>query len=82
MTAITQKQMSHIDTLKTLVDLEMGDKGTCILGYKMYVNGEQLCRQPWQGSLSCERFYRLATEYLISEGFDPSNIHIDYGRMD
>ena len=79
---LTEKQISHIDTIKTLVDLDMGDKGTCVLGYKMYVNGEQLCRQPWQGSLSCERFYKLVKEYLISEGVDPHNITIDYGKID
>ena len=79
---LTEKQISHIDTIKTLVDLDMGDKGTCVLGYKMYINGEQLCRQPWQGSLSCEKFYKLVKEYLISEGVDPHNITIDYGRID
>ena len=79
---LTEKQISHIDTIKTLVDLDMGDKGTCVLGYKMYINGEQLCRQPWQASLSCEKFYKLVKEYLISEGVDPHNITIDYGRID
>lgn len=79
---ITQEQRKKINELKDKVSREIGDVGSCVLGYKMYVNGHLLCPQPWQGSLSCGRFYDLSKEYLISEGIDPSNIHIDYGRMD
>ncbi len=79
---ITIAQQTHINTLIDFVDQNYGDKGTCVLGYRMYVNGKLLCPQPWQGSLSCERFYKLAKNYLIDEGIDPSNITIDYGRID
>jgi hypothetical protein len=79
---LTIRQQTEINKLIRFVDQQMGDKGSCVLGYKMYINGELLCPQPWQGSLSCGRFYELAKEFLISEGIDPSTIHIDYGRID
>ncbi len=79
---LTYIQQTKINKLIRLVDQQMGDTGSCVLGYKMYVNGKLLCPQPWQGSLSCGRFYELAKNYLISEGIDPSNITINYGRMD
>ena len=79
---ITQNQLNVIGLIRLQVNKEYGDKGTCVMGYNMYVNGRQLFRQPWQGSLSCEIFYDRVTDYLVEQGFNLSDITFDYGRID
>jgi len=76
------RHLQHFDKIKEQVNQEYGDKGSCVLGYKMYINGIQYFSQPWQGSLSCEVFYDRVTDYLVDEGFNLSDITFDYGRLD
>ena len=61
---------------------EIGDKGSCVLGYKLLVDGKKFIDQPAQGSTTCERVYSEVTKLLLAEGIDKSRIEIDYGTMD
>lgn len=79
---ITHEQRERIDQIKQQVWREVGDVGSCVLGYVMYVNGSKLMPQPFMGSVTNDHFYDRVKEYLLDEGVSPFNITINYGRMD
>lgn len=79
---ITNNIRQKIEDIYVDVRDNVGDKGSCVLGYKMYVNGDPLMVQPFQGSVSCDIFYDKVKAMLIKEGIDKHNINIDYGRLD
>jgi hypothetical protein len=61
---------------------EYGDHGSCILGYKLLVDGVQFISQPAQGSSTCEVVYSAVKKMLLENGVSQDRISIDYGRMD
>lgn len=61
---------------------EYGDRGSCILGYVLKLDGRQFIPQPAQGSCTCDLVYEEVREMLIAEGVCSSRVSIDYGRMD
>ncbi len=79
---ITQAQLTQIHKIKDDVWSEIGDQGSCVLGYEMYVDGERLMYQPWQGSVSCDHFYDRVKEYLLDQGIHRNKIQIRYGNLD
>ena len=79
---ITHEQRERIDQIKQKVWRKVGDVGSCVLGYEMYVNGIKLMPQPFMGSITNDHFYDEVKEYLLDEGISNNQIDIDYGRMD
>ncbi len=79
---INSEQLNQILKIRSQVETEYGDKGSCVLGYRMYINGKQWFTQPWQGSISCEVFYDRVADYLVEQGFNLEDITFDYGRLD
>lgn len=59
-----------------------GDRGTCILGYEMFLDGVKVVSQPAQGCLTCGRVYGAIEEMLLENGIDESDIKINYGVID
>lgn len=64
------------------VTTEMGDIGSCILGYDFKLDGTKLISQPAQGSSTCEKVYSEVKDMLLENGVEESRISIDYGNMD
>ena len=59
------------------------DEGSCVLGYKLKMNGQQVVPQPFQGSCGCYNVYEDVKNFMINElGYDEHTISIDYGVMD
>jgi hypothetical protein len=63
---------------------EVGDCGSCVMGYEMFVGGckQPFVSQPAQGSSTCERVYSEIKTMLLESGVSESEIKIDYGVMD
>jgi hypothetical protein len=70
------------EQLSRQITSEYGDVGSCVLGYKLKVDGVQFISQPAQGSCTCEKVYGAVKDMLIESGVDSSRISIDYGYMD
>tara|TARA_R110000772_G_scaffold47429_5_gene108430 strand:+ start:707 stop:949 length:243 start_codon:yes stop_codon:yes gene_type:complete len=64
------------------VRTRVGDNGSCIMGYKLKLDGSPIVKQPSQGSSTCEAVYSEVKKMLIENGVDSERISIDYGRMD
>ncbi len=71
-----------LETLSRALARKYGDEGSCILGYKLKVDGEQIVSQPAQGSSTCEYVYGIIKAVLKESGVSEDRITTDYGRMD
>lgn len=59
------------------------DQGTCVMGYKLLMNGIQVVPQPFQGSSGCYNVYEDVKNFLVEElGYGEHTISVDYGVMD
>jgi len=58
------------------------DLGSCVLGYNLIVYDRQIVPQPFQGSSGCYNVYQDVINYLVGEGFDRKEMHIEQGVMD
>ena len=75
--------MKILENIARSITKSYGDKGSCVLGYKLLLDGEQIISQPAQGSSTCDFVYNVITNLLVDQyGFDKSRITRDYGRMD
>lgn len=61
---------------------DMGDMGSCVLGFNLRVDGEVFIPQPVQGSSTCSVIYIAIEDMLIENGIDKERITIDHGVMD
>jgi len=63
---------------------EIGDRGSCVMGYEMFVGGcdQPFVSQPAQGSSTCYKVYEAIKEMLLSKGVTEADIKINYGVMD
>jgi len=63
---------------------EIGDRGSCVMGYEMFVGGcdQPFVSQPAQGSSTCHKVYEAIKEMLLSKGVTEADIKINYGVMD
>lgn len=61
---------------------EMGDRGSCVMGYEIFVDGKRLIRQPAQGSSTCYHVYEAVKQMLLENGVDKGRIKINDGVMD
>lgn len=61
---------------------EVGDMGSCVMGYNLKLDNVKLISQPAQGSSTCEAVYSAVTEMLLENEVTQDRISIDYGRMD
>tara|TARA_R110000796_G_scaffold1673_8_gene6994 strand:- start:1013 stop:1246 length:234 start_codon:yes stop_codon:yes gene_type:complete len=59
-----------------------GDKGSCVLGYELKLDGIQVVSQPAQGSSTCDYVYCVLKAIMIASGIDADRITIAYGSMD
>lgn len=59
-----------------------GDKGSCVMGYELKLDGVRVVSQPAQGSSTCEYVYGVLTAIMIASGIDAKRITVSYGRMD
>jgi hypothetical protein len=66
------------------VRTEMGDRGSCVMGYEMFVGGcdQPFVSQPAQGSSTCYHVYKAISEMLIEKGVSEDEIKINHGVMD
>jgi len=66
------------------VRTEMGDRGSCVMGYEMFVGGcdQPFVSQPAQGSSTCYHVYKAIKEMLIEKGVSEDEIKINHGVMD
>jgi len=63
---------------------EIGDRGSCVMGYEIFVGGcdQPFVSQPAQGSSTCYKVYEAIKEMLLSKGVTEADIKINYGVMD
>jgi len=59
-----------------------GDKGSCVMGYELKLDGLRIVPQPAQGSSTCDYVYGVLKAIMIASGIDANRITVDYGRMD
>jgi hypothetical protein len=76
---LTMKELNRIDEIIKETYKEMGDKGSCVLGMCLKVNGKKLVDQICQGSLTNEVIFDRIKNLLELRG---KRITIDYGIMD
>jgi len=70
------------EAISKQIRTEMGDRGSCVMGYKLLVDGKRFIQQPAQGSSTCYHVYEAVKEMLLENGVDESRIEIDHGVMD
>jgi len=79
--SLLQKRANEISKK---VRTEIGDRGSCVMSYEMFVGGcdQPFVSQPAQGSLTCYKVYEAIKEMLFENGLTEADIKIDYGVMD
>ena len=72
----------NLQDVSSQLTKKYGDKGSCVLGYKLKLDGIPVVSQPAQGSSTCDYVYGVLKAIMIASGIDADRITIDYGSMD
>jgi hypothetical protein len=72
----------NLQAISRAITKQYGDKGSCIMGFNLLLDGQQVVLQPAQGSSTCEFVYGVLKNIMVDAGIDKSRITIDYGVMD
>ena len=72
----------RLQKASTEVSRAYGDHGSCVLGYKLLLDGKAVVSQPAQGSSTCGFVYAILKGIMIANGIDETRININYGVMD
>jgi hypothetical protein len=72
----------NLQAVSRAVSNKYGDRGSCVMGYNLLLDGERVVLQPAQGSSTCDFVYGVLTNIMVDAGIDKSRITRDYGVMD
>jgi len=64
------------------VSTAFGDRGTCVMGYDLLLDGERVVLQPAQGNTTCDLVYNTLINIMVDNGIARNRITRDYGVMD
>jgi len=73
---------SKLVNISSEVARAYGDHGSCVMGYKLKLDGKPVVSQPAQGSSTCGFVYSILKGIMIANGIDENRITTDYGVMD
>jgi len=72
----------NLQEIANMITRNYGDKGSCVMGYNLNLDGKPVVSQPAQGSSTCAYVYKILNAIMIADGIDASRITTDYGVMD
>ena len=72
----------NLQDIANTISKAYGDRGSCVMGYELKLDGNPVVFQPAQGSSTCAYVYKILTAIMIADGINASCITTDYGVMD
>ena len=78
---VSNEDIEHISEIYDKISKETGDKGSCVLGNGVKINGKIVVSSYAQGSIGLERIQAEIIPYLKSK-YPKLDISYEWGNMD